>query len=209
MKNRGYLYLSAFVAFILVIGLACSFGGPSTPVAPAPQPINNTGNNQQPVEPSNNSGSGDLVTFTDKNKYYQIDVPSDWKHEQSEDTTNNYYYIDTFTSPDENALIENIAYDDGTAFPGGQNGQFALQILHEFYSDTGKEGDIKITDDAVQKDGSERLTWNSKGGGYTGISFFEVRNRTTFLMFTVEYVNEYEDQYLDLLNNVISSYIVP
>lgn len=212
MKYRGYKFLFALVVFILAVGLACS-SLTSTPAAPQ-QPIN-TGNDQpvQPSEPQQPSNTGnsssDLVSFTDKNSYYQINVPGDWKHEQSEDTTNNYYYIDTFTSPDGNALVENIAYDDGTSFPGGSNGQFALQILHQFYSKTGKEGDIKVTDDAVQKDGSERLVWNSKAGGYTGISFFEVRNHTTFLMFTVEYVNEAKDQYLDTLNNVISSYVIP
>ena len=205
MKTRGYLYLSAFIALILITGLACSVVGPSTPVAP--QPVN-SGNSQptEPPQPSGNTTSGDLVTFTDKNNYYQIQVPSDWKHDTS---SGDNYYIDSFTSSDGKALIENIAYDDGKPFPGGSNGKFALQILHQFYSKTGKEGDIKVTDDAVQKDGSERLVWNSKEGGYTGISFFEVRKSTTFLMFTVEYVNEAKDQYLDLLNNVISTYSVP
>ena len=82
-------------------------------------------------------------------------------------------------------------------------------MLHQFYSDTGEEGDIRVSDDSIQKDGSERLTWESKGGDYSGISFFEVRDRTAFLMFTVWWDNDYEDQYLDLLNSVIESYRVP
>ena len=59
-------------------------------------------------------------------------------------------------------MVENIAYDDGTAFNGSENGKFALQIPNQNYSSTGKEGDIKVTDDSIQKDGSERLTWTSK-----------------------------------------------
>ena len=204
MNDRGYKYLFAFAAFMLAVGLAC-YGG-STPAAPTQPPAQVGGNASSPTaEPAVNS-SGGFVTFTDKNDYYQIEVPSDWKYETG---SGDNYYIDSFKSPDGQALIENIVYDDGKPFPGGSNGKFALQILHQFYSKTGKEGDIKITDDAVQKDGSERLIWNSKEGGYTGISFFEVRNHTTFLMFTVEYVNEAKDQYLDLLNGVIASYSVP
>ena len=58
-------------------------------------------------------------------------------------------------------------------------------------------------------DGSERLTWSSRDGGYSGMSFFEVRNKTTFLMFTVEWVNEAESDYADILNRAIESYYVP
>lgn len=119
------------------------------------------------------------------------------------------YYIDQFKSPDGNALIENIAYDDGKPFTGSQNGKFALYLLNTFYSSTGKEGDIHVSDDSIQKDGSERLAWSSSGGGYSGLSYFEVRNRTTFLMFTVEYANDYENTYIDILNNVVASYRTP
>jgi len=201
MKSRSILYLFAFTAMILVVGLAClSSAAPSQ----APQPVSDTSSSS-----SNSASNSDLVTFTDQNKYYAIDLPGDWKHDQTVDKENDYYYIDTFTSPDGNAIIENIAYDDGKPFTGGGNGKFALYLLNTFYSDTGKEGDIRVSDDSIQKDGSERLTWTSKGGGYSGFSYFEVRNKTSFLMFTVDWANDHESDYIDVLDSVISSYRLP
>ena len=50
-----------------------------------------------PAIPANN-----LTTFIDQNKYYQIQLPKDWKHDPS---SGSHYYMDTFTSPDGNAVI--------------------------------------------------------------------------------------------------------
>ncbi len=138
--------------------------------------------------------------FTGPNDLFTIKLPTPWRYEQS---SNNTTIVDTFYSPDEHAVIQNITYDDGTAVSKSDAGAFALSLLKSFYAD-----DIKITGDKVQPDGSERLTWNSPGGDYTGISFFESRG-TTFLLFTVMYDNPYEDVYLDTLDYVISTYDVP
>jgi hypothetical protein len=194
MKNKGFLYLSGFIVFILLVGLACSSGSstPTPAVAPAT------------TAPS--TGSSALTTFTDKNNFYAIDLPGDWTHTNGSGT---HYYFDRWASSDKNGFVENVAYDDGTPFTGSQNGQFALQLLHQFYSSTGQTGDIHVTDDSIQKDGSERLTWYSSGGNYSGVSFFEVRNSTTFLMFTVWYNNDFKSTYIDTLNKVITSYRTP
>jgi hypothetical protein len=224
--------LKPFVFMILVmavVSLACSlFGGSGTPATEAP-PVQAPPVEQPSVQPStqpapteesqpvqeetpqvsDTSDSG-FNTFTDQNSLYTIEVPSDWTYEQTVDTENNYYYIDTFTSPDGGAVIENIVYDDGERFTGSQKGKFALYLLNTFYSSTGKEGDIKVTDDSIQKDGSERLIWTSKGGGYSGISFLELRsNGTTFLFFTVDWGDSVKDTYIDTLNYVIESYAIP
>jgi hypothetical protein len=114
-----------------------------------------------------------------------------------------------FTAPDGHARIESIVFDDGEPFVGTQTGKTALLWLHQNYSTTGEEGDIRISDDSIQKDGSERLTWESKSGDYSGISFFEIRKPTAMLMFTVVWDNDFEDQYLDTLNAVIDSYRIP
>jgi hypothetical protein len=222
MKNRSSVFLPFLAVFVLVIGLGCLCsglgGGTPTQAPPIQSPV------QQPTKPpvptqvpatdvpaptQVTTSDGGLKTFVDQNKFYQIEVPSDWTYQQTVDKQNNYYYIDTFTSPDSGAVIENIAYDDGTPFTGSTNGKFALYLLNTFYSKTGKEGDIKISDDTIQKDGSERLIWSSKEGKYSGISYFEVRNKTTFLLFTVDWGDSVKDQYLDTLNQVIASYAIP
>ena len=212
MKASGFRFLFLFVAFVLIVGLACNFG--ATPAAPTSvPPVKPTDPPPTAVQatepPTNNSGgnsSGGLKTFTDQNDLYEIQVPSDWTYKQ---VTGENYYIDQFTSPDEKALVENITYDDGTPFTGSQNGQFALKLLNKFYSNTGDVGDIRVTGDQIQPDKSERLEWTSKSGGYSGYSYFEIRNKTTFLMITIEWVDSYQDQYIDTLNAVIKSYSVP
>ena len=125
------------------------------------------------------------------------------------DKQDNYYYIDTFTSPDDTAVIESIIYDDGKAFTALDKSHAALFFLNNWYSYTGKEGDIRITDDSIQKDGSERLVWTSKGGGYSGVSFLETRGTTTFLFFTLNWGDSYKDQFADIVDSVVQSYRVP
>ena len=216
------------VAVMAVVSLAC-LGGSGTPepapilVEPTPQPVQPTAQpvvvtvvvtaeptQQEPAPPENNGSDGGFITFTDRNDLYTIEVPADWEYQETIDTEDGNYYIDTFTSPDGGAVIENIVYDDGKGFSGNQKSKFALYLLNTFYSSTGKEGDIKVTDDAIMQDGSERLTWTSKGGGYSGISFLELRpNGTTFLFFTVDWGNSVEDQYFDTLSYVIESYTIP
>ena len=222
-KRSVFFPFLAFLVFVISVGCLCTGLANGTPTeAPVQQPTQaptrvppTEAPVQQPTtapvvtdEPVSNS-SGGWVTFTDEKGFYAIDVPADWEYQHSVDSEDNYYYIDTFTSPDGGAVIENIVYNDDTPFTGGQNGQFALQILNQLYSKTGREGDIRISEDQIMKDGSERLTWTSKEGKYSGISFFEIRDKYNFLMFTVNWGNAVQDQYLDTLNTVIESYRAP
>jgi hypothetical protein len=210
MKARGFGSIVAFGAFILLVGLAC--GSVSSTVVASTAAAAPTVAPQQPTSSSGSSGSSGSsspVTFTDQNKYFAVDVPGDWTHTQDVDQKNNYWYWDVLTSPDGNAKVESVVYNDGTPWTGSQNGAMALNLLNRFYSSTGKEGDIKISSDTIQKDNSERLDWTSKGGGYSGESFFEVRNRLAFLMFTIRWTNASADQYQKTLDDVVSSYRIP
>lgn len=208
MKHRGLAYLLGLMVLMLAVGLAC--GSPSPTAEPAT--VEPTAASA-PAEPSTAAApepsSGELVTFTDETDYFAIDVPGDWEYSQTVDDENNNWYWDVFTSPDGHAQVDSIVYDDGEPFVGTQSGKTALMWLHQFYSNTGEEGDIRISEDSMQKDGSERLVWESKGGDYSGISFFEIRKPTAMLMFTVWWDNDYKDEYADLLDSVIESYRVP
>jgi len=198
MKRRGFPYLFGLMALPLAVGLACG--------SPAPTPT------EEPTEApvaTEAPATGGLVTFTDQSNYLELDVPADWEYTQTVDADNDNWYWDVFTSPDGHARIDSIVYDDGKPFVGTQSGKTALAWLHQNYSNTGKEGDIRISEDSMQKDGSERLTWESKGGNYSGISFFEIRKPTAMLMFTIWWDEGFEDQYGDVLNQVIASYRIP
>lgn len=218
MKNKNLVVIFSFAAFVMVVGLAC-MGGTKTTVAPTPivQSVKPTEVPPQPTEPPQQatepspqptSDSGGLKTFTDQNNLYRIDVPSDWVYNQ---VSGDNYYIDQFKSPDGLALVENIVYNDGVLFTGSQHGQFALDLLNRFYSNTGNVGDIRVTSDQIQPDGSERLEWTSKSGGYSGYSYFEVRKPEllNFLMITIEWSNSAKSQYLDILSAIIESYRIP
>ncbi len=141
-----------------------------------------------------------IYTFTGPRDLFEIEVPLAWRYETTE---GDVAIVDTFYSPDDHGIVQNIAYDDGTAISNAEAGAFALSLLREFYAE-----DIVITDDQVQPDGSERLTWNSPSGNYSGISFLESRG-TTFLMFSVLWDNPFEADYFDTLDYIISTYTTP
>jgi len=213
MKSRGFVILVSLLVFLLGVNLACSFSADTPAAVPTPTrevviPTQSNPNPPEatqppPIEPNTQGGWHD---FTDENNLYTIRVPGNWGYKQERGDN---YYIDLFKSPDEQALVESIVYDDGTPFTGGQNGKFALKLLNEFYSNTGDVGDIRVIGDQIQPDGSERLEWTSKSGGYSGYSYFEVRNKTTFLMITIEWVDSVKDNYIDTLNQIIESYTIP
>lgn len=214
MNAKRFLSLFSLMFLLLAVSLACAgSANPApavTPIQPNP-PIQQNLPDPSPVPPTATqppvNDTGGLKTFTDQTNLYQIQVPSDWVYKQS---VGDNYYIDQFKSPDEKALVENIVYDDGTTFNGSQKGKFALKLIYQFYSNDGTSSDIKITSDQIMDDGSERLIWESKGGGYSGASYFETRaGRTTFLMFTIEWLNDAEDLYLDTLDQIVESYTIP
>jgi hypothetical protein len=144
-----------------------------------------------------------VTTFTDMNGLFQFDVPLAWTYgfDEAENV-----YVDTFASPDLHSKIENITYDDVTTWSKSQAGAFALALLNEYY--TNGSNDIKITDDKVQPDGSERLTWESRSGNFSGISFFETRG-TTFLMLSYLVDGGYEDIYGPVFDNTLATYAIP
>jgi hypothetical protein len=141
-----------------------------------------------------------IYTFTGPGSLFEIEVPLPWTYETTEGEV---AIVDTFYSPDDHGIVQNITYDDGVEINRSEAGAFALSLLRDYYAE-----DIIITDDQVQPDGSERLTWNSPSGNYSGISFLETRG-TTFLMFSVLWDNPYEVDYFDTLDYIISTYTTP
>lgn len=143
-------------------------------------------------------------TFMGPKNLFAIEVPLSWKHETSTDAN---LIVDSIHAPDEHASIESIMYDDGYPYPKADAGQATLRLLNQFY--TNGAGDIAITDDRIMEDRRERLTWESKQGGFSGITTFEVRNETSLIIFSVLYDNPYEDTYRGLLEFVIDTYEFP
>ncbi len=142
----------------------------------------------------------DVYTFDDADGLFRLDVPRGWHldvYTQPDAVAN------TFWAPDRLARIEIIKYDDGTEISKALAGSFALDLLHQRYSE-----DAKITEDKVQLDGGERLTWSSKSGDVAGASFFETRG-TTFLMLTYLSDNSVDYVYAPVLERLLQSYSAP
>jgi hypothetical protein len=215
IMKSPFRLLFAFGFLLLLVSLACRGGSAPATTSPAAtkppsvaQPTKESAPAATDAPASSGGNSSGLVTFTDQNKFAEFDLPGDWTHKSGSGT---HYYYDTFTSPAGDAKMENLVYNDDTPFVANQNGKFALGLLHRIYSSTGKEGDISITNDSIQSDGSERLTWKSKGGGYSGMSFFEIRgdDHKTFLMLTAWWKNDTKQATLDIINAAIASYHIP
>ena len=229
MKSQ-YRTLFAFIALLLAVSLACNGGStptaapiPTTPPTAIPIPtkvisIPPTSAPQQidtPVPSGNTGNSSDLYTFTDQNSLLAFDLPGDWTVEHVELGDQVYSdadsYSDTFSSPNGSAIIESLVIFSETSIDNSVSAGAALDLLHRFYSNTGKVGDIRISSDQIMQDGSERFEWKSKGGGYSGRTYFEIRgaNRKTWLMFTAWWDDDTDQETLDIIDNAIGSYYIP
>lgn len=143
-----------------------------------------------------------IYTFTGPKNLFAIEVPSAWAYSQSTELENTT--IDTFTAPDGKAFIENIAVDDGTTRDPALTKGSALSLINYKYSNSAN--DIVVSEEVPQEDGSVRLTWTSAGSGLAGQTFYEVRNGTTLLLFTVAFDSTLSDVYLDVVNYTVSTY---
>ncbi len=223
MKQHRALFV--FVALMIAVSLACKFGGTPTaaPLVPTkavvvPNPPSNdanppadNGNAPSNNPPPSNGNSSDVITVEDQNKLFLFDIPGDWSYEGNDlgnaIYSDVYMYADTWTSPDGSAVIEGISgRSEGFDFDGTTSTRVALDMLNYYYSDTGKEGDIKISKTSTAEDGSTRFDWESRGGDYSGISWFEVRGARTFLMWTANWGNAAEQAVLDDVDNAINTY---
>ena len=143
----------------------------------------------------------DWWTFNADYDYFTMQVPLAWYYAY---TTTDDLIIDRFTAPDAKAFIESIIYDDGTAFDKSDIGKIALGYLRDAYAE-----DLKVTDDQVQSDGSERLFWHSANNHLTGITFFERRGDTTILILTLASNDDVWETYIDLFDRILTSYDIP
>ena len=142
----------------------------------------------------------DVWNFTAPNNLFTMDLPLAWYYtSDSSDTA----YVDRVDSPDGNAYIESLIYDDGTQYSKSEAGKITLELLREYYA-----SDLRVTDDQVQPDGSERLTWHSASQKITGVTFFETRD-TALLFLTMVATDKTFDLYNQMFDRLLSTYTIP
>ena len=143
----------------------------------------------------------DVWQFVAPGELFTMGVPIAWYYTFSyEDTVS----VDRFDSPDDEAFIESVIYDDGTPLSKSDIGKVALDYLREIYA-----SDLTINDDQVQADGSERLIWHSAENQISGATFFEKRGDTTLMLLTFISSDAKSDIYLDLFDRILATYDVP
>ncbi len=143
----------------------------------------------------------DFGSFDANADYYTMLVPLAWTYNYDVSDT---LIIDRFDAPDGKAFIESIIYDDGTPFSKSEVGKIALGYLRNAYAE-----DLKVLDDQVQPDGSERLFWHSDKNHITGLTFFERRGDSTILFLTLASQDDVWDIYEDLFSTILASYTTP
>lgn len=137
-----------------------------------------------------------------------IFVPVGWVYSFDDHQTYTDSMIETLTSPDGAAIIENISIVDGNAYTMGNAGQVALFLLNDRYSSGG--GDVRVSDTKTFNDGSEFWTWKSTKGGYSGTTNFELRNDgKQILLLSFLTNNETLDIYTPLFNRILGTYTIP
>ena len=108
--------------------------------------------------------------------------------------------MDTFTSPDENAVIQMIVYDDGKPISGSVAGAFVRNLIRNYYAK-----DIVVTSYRYLPDGREELIWNSSGSNYEGTTYFDAAN-TELIIYTVMSVPDFREIYSEILSNALNSF---
>jgi hypothetical protein len=207
MRLKACIGTVTIILLSIVVSSCTSLNPPAatpTLVATAGIPASAPLQTATPLPPTDSVGA----TFVDQNNLFAIDLPADWTRSTESQSD---HYTDTFTSPDGLAKIESLIYNDGQPFDESKNKDFALYLLNTYYSSTGKAGDIIINSDQMMENGTQRNEWNSKSGGYSGVSFFEIRgdDKATFLMFTAQWKDGTEQATLDIVNQVIATFRLP
>jgi hypothetical protein len=218
---KSFRSLVIFAVLLLAVSLACGASAeptafPTLPPVPTNPPVDVQPTEQQ--QQQQQQGTNGIVTFVDQNNLLAFDLPGDWTYEHTEHGDAIYTdvnaYTDTFTSPDGAAIIESLVMfaNAGVTVNNSTSQAVALDILNTYYSNTGQNnGDIRISSDQIMQDGSERFEWRSKGGNYSGVSFFEVRgdNKRTWLMFTAFWSDDSDQSVIDIINTAIATYTIP
>ena len=134
---------------------------------------------------------------TSSNGSFSLEVPEFWYHKTSSTEKS---VVDTFTSPDEQAIIQMVVYDDGEPITGSVAGAFVRNLLRNYSAK-----DITVSTYQYLPDGKEELVWESTGSDYQGITYFDSRD-TELIIYTIMSTADAGQLYADLFTHVLNSF---
>lgn len=133
------------------------------------------------------------------NGYFSILVPPFWHNTEVKDE---FSILNTFSSPDGQAIIQTLVFDDGNRMSNTIAAGFALKLLRDNYAKN-----IIIFKDEMMPDGRENLQWRTENDNYHGETAFATCGSALFMM-TVMAEEDLDPIYQTLLEDVIASYSV-
>jgi hypothetical protein len=142
-------------------------------------------------------------TFTQVQDRFSMDIPLGWEWSASEPQEN---IVKTqFHSPDGNAIIDHVFWDYGEIIKMDFAAEYAFNLLGTSYA-KGKD-DIKVTSEIILDTGTrEKIIWVSRSGGYAGVTYFEVRNRTQMHILSFTWNRLFDDIYAPVMEAAAATF---
>lgn len=144
-------------------------------------------------------------TFTHAEDHFSMDIPLGWQEFDSRPQEN---VVKTqFHAPDGNAVIDHVFLDLGEIVKMDFAVDYAFELLGTYVNGT---DDIKVTSEIILENGKrERVTWVSRSGGYAGVAYIEVRNRTQVLILSFTWNRLFDDIYAAVMESAAATYESP
>jgi hypothetical protein len=142
-------------------------------------------------------------TFTPMHDRFSMDVPLGWQGTTSEPEEN---LVKTqFHAPDGNAAMDIIYWHPGEFINMVFAADYAFDLLGDSYLKS--TDDIKVTSEIILEDGrKEKITWVSRSGGYAGVIYFEVRQRTQMLVVSFTWNRLFDDIYAPVMETAAATF---
>jgi hypothetical protein len=139
---------------------------------------------------------GCVYEFLTDTGLYTGEIPLQWMRKKINTVTTQ---IDSFTSPDQQAVIQLTQYSDNEYISKADAGFIVLTLLRDEY-----EPGLNILEDRLPPEGGEILIWSTSPGGLKGTTTFEI-NGTTLIIKTSVYPTQQENLYQNLLQTITKS----
>jgi hypothetical protein len=145
------------------------------------------------------ASSGGTVTYTAPDNLFTMDVPASWSAAKDTSTIEDSE-IDTYTAPDGNAFVQALVNKITPDTSAVLKAQYTRDYMKRLYG-----SDLRFATDVTLKDGREKLEWWSDMNKTSGTTYFNTKDGYLYFT-TVGYGNAYENDYQNVLQQVVDSY---
>jgi hypothetical protein len=144
-------------------------------------------------------------TFTQAQDHFSLEVPLGWLGSDFEPQEN--VVRTQFRAPDGNAVIDHVFWGHDEIIKMEVAVDYAFNLLGSHVNGT---NDIKVTSEIILENAKrEKLTWVSRSGGYAGVIYVEVRNRTEVIILSFTWNRLFDDIYRPVMETSAATYESP